>query len=161
MHGMCFNEGNAGRCGLRCRAFTGGECDIVEEMVFNFPITYSDFLDAKDIYPHLQGTEMKRITSLMLDRMSAHNKEMALLIAMTQVNWENLKVDEVVCVTDDLGGFVSGNVYVRHFKGLNPDNKKIASYIDGMSSATSKDGRANEHKFALPKEAYDKLISTN
>lgn len=33
IHGVCFDEGQSGRCGLECRGFLGGECDIADEIV--------------------------------------------------------------------------------------------------------------------------------
>jgi hypothetical protein len=158
MHGMCFNEGNSGRCGFRCRAFTAGDCHIADEMIFNVPITYSDYLDAIEFYPHLAvtGTKMKRLTDLMLLKMAEHNKQMQVLIAMANVPWENLKVDEVVYVSDDLQSFIAGTYYKRHFRDINGNNL-FSVYSDGASSQTS-GGGTREYKYALPVEAYKSLI---
>ena len=32
IHGLCFDEGQSGRCGIECEAFINGECDIPDEM---------------------------------------------------------------------------------------------------------------------------------
>jgi len=32
VHGVCFDEGQSGNCGLECRGFIGGECPIPDEI---------------------------------------------------------------------------------------------------------------------------------
>lgn len=162
MHGMCFNEGNAGRCGFECRAFTSSDCHIADEMIFNSKITYSNYLDAIELYPHLAvtGAEMKRITDLMLEKMAEHNKQMSVLIAITQVPWENLKVDEVIYASDDLEVFISGKCSAMHFKEL-ASGSLISTYRNGKSSATNIENYFDTYKYALPSELYKKIIRIN
>lgn len=33
IHGLCFDEGQSGRCGWECRALLNGECSIPEELI--------------------------------------------------------------------------------------------------------------------------------
>jgi hypothetical protein len=162
MHGMCFNEGNSGNCGFNCRAFTSSDCQIADEMIFNSKITYSDYLDAIELYPHLAvtGVEMKRITDLMLEKMAEHNKQMSVLIAITQIPWENLKVDEVICVSDDLNKFIAGDHGVVHFRGLE-GNGLVSAYRSGKSSATNTDNYFDNWKYALPIEVYKRMNGSN
>lgn len=158
MHGMCFNEGMSGNCGYSCRAFTSSDCAIVNEIVFDYPITYADFLDCVDIYPYLPGTEMKRITDLMIERMEANAKEVRALTAINSVNWGNLKVDEVVYVADDFNNFVSGQASPYHFCKLSDNDDKFVVFSCGKSSATSTG--QSDYRFALPKVAYQELMSS-
>jgi len=34
-HGICFDNGMSGNCGLECEAFTNGDCDVAEELLDN------------------------------------------------------------------------------------------------------------------------------
>lgn len=142
-----------------CRAFTAGECNIADEMVFNHPITYSEFLDAVDVYPYLTDLtekEMDRILTLMLDKIANHNRQMQFLVAIAQVPWANLEVDEIVCVNDDFDAFVNGSHSIMHYSGLSEYNN-FNVFQNGKSSATVTSG-VSSYKYALPKLAYEKLI---
>ena len=33
IHGICFDEGQSGRCGLEGRGFESGQCDIPDEII--------------------------------------------------------------------------------------------------------------------------------
>ena len=33
IHGICFDEGQAGRCGLECEGFLNYECEIPDEII--------------------------------------------------------------------------------------------------------------------------------
>jgi hypothetical protein len=48
IHGCCFDEGNAGHCGLQCRCFQNNECDIRDEVIDN-SINYINDLDTDEI----------------------------------------------------------------------------------------------------------------
>ena len=37
IHGICFDEGQAGNCGVECKGLQGGECDIEDEMFEDIP----------------------------------------------------------------------------------------------------------------------------
>jgi len=65
IHSLCFNEGQSGRCGLLCRAFNEGDCDIEDEIFENTPdleLYYSgygdDYLFNKYIGEFLMGVMM-------------------------------------------------------------------------------------------------------
>lgn len=137
-----------------CRAFTAGECDIADEMVFNHPITYSDFLDAVDVYPYLTGIKMDRILNLILSKIDAHNKDIQVLVAMSKVPWANLKVDEIVYVSDDFDAFTKGKAIVRHYCQID-SNDEFQVYSDGKSSATTMS--VSNYKYSMPKSDYEKL----
>lgn len=38
IHGICYDEGQSGNCGLECRGFLGGDCPIPEEIAENILI---------------------------------------------------------------------------------------------------------------------------
>jgi len=35
IHGICFDEGQSGNCGIECRGFLNGECDVASELIEN------------------------------------------------------------------------------------------------------------------------------
>lgn len=49
VHGICFDEGQSGNCGLECRGFLDGECDIPQEIA---EIYKEELLIAN----HMEGT---------------------------------------------------------------------------------------------------------
>ena len=35
IHGICFDEGQSGNCGMECKGFMNGKCDMAEEIIEN------------------------------------------------------------------------------------------------------------------------------
>lgn len=52
IHGICFDEGMSGNCGLECRGFLDMECDIVDEVVEGCAdsMTQDDWIDLGETY---------------------------------------------------------------------------------------------------------------
>jgi hypothetical protein len=112
-------------------------------------------MECVDIYPYLEGTEVKRITNLMLKKIQIHANEMRILGAINDVPWENLKIDEVVCVSNNYADFSNGKYANRHFSGI--EDNLFSVFMDGKSSATT--NQTNTFDYALPKELYLSLIN--
>lgn len=151
MYSLCLIEGQAGNCGLTCRGFLEKECSIVEEMIYEYPITWEQFEEAKLTYPNLEGTEMHHINKLIITQMRRHAVEMEMLLAIQEVPWENLKVDEPVYVGDNLETFCSGEAVLAHFSGVT--DKRFEVFSEGRSSTTFT--RKHGYFFCLPKTIYN------
>lgn len=70
IHGICFDEGQSGNCGLECRGFLDGECTIPDEIVEAFKDeVLEEYLGAfrlgvyraQSNYPELERKELARI----------------------------------------------------------------------------------------------------
>ena len=156
IHGLCFDEGSAGRCGFECREFTSGECGIYEEIVFNSPITWADFEEAS-LHYNLQVTEMNRITNLIVAQVEKNAKLVKVLAAINKVPWDSIKIDEPVICSDDLHEFCSGvNKKPAHFAKFDKERESISVFANGTSSLTGDIMR--DYKFALPQSLYKEFI---
>jgi hypothetical protein len=156
IHGLCFDEAQSGRCGFECRAFKQGECEIYKEVVFNAPITFDDFQEASEYY-NLEGTEMNRITDLIVSQVEKHAQVIRVLAEINKVPWDTLKVDEPVVVFYELDDFCNGTgARIAHFHSFNKTNELINAWQDGTTSITGKDFVA--YKYALPQALHKELI---
>ena len=43
IHGVCFDEGQSGNCGLECKGLADNECTIEDEILINY--SFSDIYD--------------------------------------------------------------------------------------------------------------------
>jgi hypothetical protein len=135
MYSLCHLEGTSGNCGLNCRAFTSSECHIPDEIVFNGSISYEDFIEAQIYYTSLKGTAMQHITEILAANIAAQAECNLTLIAIQEINWNNLQKDTLLYVADSLSDFVAGKGYKAYFAETHSTGFRV--YNNGRTEATS------------------------
>ena len=151
----CYSEGDSGRCGFNCRVFNSGHCENFNEVIYSDKISYDEFLDLKLIY-NLKGDEMKIIQQEINDLHDDYSLKIRVLLAINAINWENLAVDEVLCVGNYFDDFYKGSTDKRHFFGVTED--KFECFNSGKSSKTASASEKSIYDYALPEVEYNKLI---
>jgi hypothetical protein len=159
MYSICHTEGQAGNCGVNCRGLYQNACSIPEEVVFNNPISYDEFVEAKNYYQNLRGTNMKHINDVLTKRIAMQAKGNLILLAIQEINWNNLHKDELLYISDSFEEFITGKATKAYFAEVHELGFKV--YNNGRTEATSNvsNGQAETSRFtfALPAIKYLEL----
>ena len=105
---------------------------------------------------------MKHIYDKLIETVSTHATQLALLIAIQNVDWTNLPQDTLVYVGSDFSKFCFGKVAARHFSNVDLKTSVYEPFIcftAGRSSATAQGGVAG-YIYALPIDIYLTIIPT-
>jgi len=72
IHGICYDEGQSGNCGIECEGFQDGKCDIPDEILLGYMEMYPDLVILREsgILNGSRRNEMsntKTLASLMIE----------------------------------------------------------------------------------------------
>jgi len=96
---------------------------------------------------------MKHISKKLVINIKRHSKEVSMLLAINELIWSDVKIDDMVYASDNFDNFVHGKADIHHFWMVAEDGFVVVDHQ--RSSATS--NTRTKFTYALPKDIYLEL----